>query len=397
MVAEKKPRRIRRLAPCPGYDVEKIESWLQDMSREGWRLEKDGDIFGWLAFCKTAPQSVRYRLEPKESGAGFGDVPDPEIQELCLEYGWEYVDSYGDFYIYRATSTDAREMNTDLSVQAAALKAGKRSSTASLVLEGVLWYSIYFRMMDFPCWSLVSLGLTFHLAHLAAFIWCSLDIFLRWYHLQKLHKQLKANIPLDHNKPWKQGAAFHLLSKFVYVLMIFLLFGVMFSSCTRSLDQELIPTADYPGDPPFVTAAGILEDSEFSPQAFLHSYNTYTGHSNYFASQIIEWKEFGELTAADGTVYNGSLIITWYDLRWEGLAEGLMEELYEMAEDKRHFHILDAPALAVDDVLCYSNIYPTILIRRGNILIEASVSLEHGGIYLLEDWAQRMAEMLVRE
>ena len=42
-----KQRKIRRLAPCPAYDVEKIESWLADMAKEGWILEKDGEIFGW--------------------------------------------------------------------------------------------------------------------------------------------------------------------------------------------------------------------------------------------------------------------------------------------------------------------------------------------------------------
>ena len=51
------------------------------------------------------------------------------------EYGWEYVDSYGNFFIYRSTRPDYREMNTDLSVQAAALKAGRRSSTLTIFLD----------------------------------------------------------------------------------------------------------------------------------------------------------------------------------------------------------------------------------------------------------------------
>lgn len=397
MVKQEKQRRIRRIAPCPGYDVEKIESWLQDMAREGWHLEKDGDIFGLLSFLKAAPQSVRYRLEPKAQNAGFGDVPDTEVQELCAEYGWEYVDSYGDFFIYRSTRSDAREMNTDLSVQAAALKAGKRSSTASMILELILWFIIYFGFWEAPCWYMVSFGLAYLLAHIAALIWCSLEVILRWRHLRKLHKQLKANIPLDHNKPWKQGAAFHLLSKVIYVLVIFLLFGVMFGSCTRSLDLDYISTADYPGDPPFATAADIIPNGEFEKQSFLQGYNAYTVDSNFFAPQIIEWKQYGELTTAKGERFDGPLIITYYALRSPDLAEGLMDDLYRQAEDNSHFSIRPAPELAVDEVLCYMNIYPTILIRQGNILIEASIGLEQDGQYLLEEWAQRMAEMLIRE
>lgn len=397
MEANRKQRRIRRIAPCPRYDVEKIESWLQDMAREGWLLEKDGDIFGLLSFLKAPPQAVRYRLEPKKQGDGFGDVPDSEVQELCAEYGWEYVDSYGDFFIYRSARADAREMNTDLQVQAAALKAGKRSSTASMVLEGILWFSIYFGIWEAPCWYLASFGLTYQLAHLAALIWCSLEVIFRWLHLRRLHSQLKANIPLDHNKPWRKSALFHLVSKVVYVLVIVILFGTLFASCTHSMDLDYVDTADYPGDPPFATSADILENSEYASRSFLHGYNAYTVDSNYFTRQIIEWKEFGDITAADGARYNGSLIITYYELRWDWLAEGLMDDLYEMAEDKSHFCVLPAPGLAVDEVLCYNNVYPTILIRQGNILIEASVGLEHGGEYLLEAWAHRMAEMLTRE
>lgn len=392
-----KLKRIRRLAPCPAYDVEKIESWLSDMAKEGWALEKEGCIFGVLSFLKSAPQSVHYRLEPKEYGTGFGDVPNSEVQELCAEYGWEYADSYGDFFIYRSTHADAREMNTDLQIQAAALKLGQRSSSASVVLEIILWCSIYYGIWQSPCWYLASFGLAYHLAHLAAIVWCSVDILLRWLHLRRLHQQLKANIPLDHTKPWRKGAAFYLISKVIYVLVIFLLFGIMFGSCTRSLDLDYTDTAHYPGDPPFATAADILESSTFTSRPFLQGYNAYTLDSHFFAPQTIEWKEFGEIIGSDGTVYDGSLIITYYELRSPWLAEGLMDDLYEMAEEKTHFRILPAPELDVDEVLCYNNIYPTVLIRQGHVVVEASVGLAHQDHYLLEEWAQRMAHMLTRE
>ena len=213
-------KRIRRLAPCPAYDVEKIESWLSDMAKEGWILEKDGDMFGWLAFMKEAPQSVQYRLEPKEEGTGFGDIPDLEVQELCKEYGWEYVDSYGLFFIYRSTRPDAREMNTDLQVQAAAMKAGKRNSTITLVLDFILLGNIFGNFLSMPVWSLVHLGLGFHLTQLMTLIWVSIDGFLHWRHFRRLHKQLKDNIPLNHSKPWRKGAAFHIFSKFAYILVL---------------------------------------------------------------------------------------------------------------------------------------------------------------------------------
>ena len=394
-----KQKRIRRLTPCPAYDVEKIESWLTDMAREGWILEKDSDMFGWLAFTQEAPRNLRYRLEPQEEGTGWGDTPDPEIRQICEEYGWEYVDSYGKFYIYRSIRPDAREMNTDLQVQAAAMKAGKRNSTMTLILDFILLGNLFSDFLQMPFRSLAVLGFWFHFIHILALIWVSVDSFLHWRHLQKLQKQLKANVPLNHRKPWRKGATFHLVSKFAYVLVIFLFFGALFGSCSQALELELDApdTADYPGDPPFVTAGDILPEGKFTSRPSLADYNTYLETGTFFAPKIVEWNEHGEILLPDGSVYDGILRITYYETRYTWLAEGLLNDLYREAEDQRHFSLLPTPDLDVDELICYNNIYPTILIRQGRIVVEACVGLEYQDQYLLEAWAQRMAEMLIRE
>lgn len=389
-----KKNRIRRLAPCPAYDVEKIESWLSDMAGDGWLLEKDGDLFGWLSFVKEAPRSVQYRLEPQGEGKGFGDVPDQDVQELCREYGWEYVDSYGSFFIYRSLRSDAREMNTDLQVQAAAMKAGRRNSAFTLFLDFLLLGSIFSKFPQMPVWSLVHLGLGYHLILLLALVWVSTDSFLHWHHLRKMQKQLRSNVPLDHRKPWRKDAAFHIFSKFAYVLVLLLFCGALFGSCTRSMDLDYTDTAGYPGDPPFVTASDILPEGSFTGQAFLQGYNAYTEDATFFAPEIIEWKEYGQLLLPDGTAYDGILNITYYETRWSWLAEGLLDDLYRYAQDQSHFTRLTAPSLAVEEVVCYNNIYPTILIRQRNIVVEASVGIRFQEHYLLEEWAQRMADKL---
>ena len=399
MAKDEKQRRIHRLAPCPAYDVEKIESWLTDMAREGWILEKDSNIFGWLGFIQEAPGNLRYRLEPQEEGTGWGDSPDPEIRQICEEYGWEYVDSYGKFFIYRAARPDAREMNTDLQVQAAAMKAGKRNSTITLVLDFILLGNIFSDFLQAPFRSLAVMGFWFHFIHLIALVWVSADSILHWRHLRKLQKQLKANIPLNHSKPWRKGAVFHIASKFAYVLVILLFFGALFGSCSRalSLEMEAPDTADYPGDPPFVTATDILPEGKFIAKPFLHDYNSYLEVCTFFAPKIVEWNEYGEILLPDGSMYEGILRLTYYETRWPWLAEGLMKDLYRDAEKQRHFVLLPIPDLNVDEVICYNNIYPTILIRQGNILVEASIGLRCQDHYLMEEWATQMAQMLVAE
>ena len=391
--------RIRRLAPCPCYDVEKIESWLSDMAREGWILEKDGEICGWLAFTKEAPRSVEYRLETKEPNKGFGDIPDQDFRELCGEYGWEYVDSYGNFFIYRSTRLCFREMNTDLNVQAAAIKAGRRNSAITVFLSIFLLNYSFRSLLNTPCFWLIQLGLGHLLMCLLVLVWVSADSLLQWRHLRKLQKQLKENIPLDHRKPWRKGAAFHICNKFAYILVIFLFFGSLFGACSRAMELEVDApkTVDYPGDPPFVTAADILPEGKFTSRSSFLDYNTYVQTGTFFAPTIVEWNEDGKIRLPDGTVYDGILRIRYYETRYPWLAEGLIKDLYREAKNERHFVELNPPDIACDDIICYNHIYPTILIRQGNIVVEATVGLEFKNQYLLEHWAQRMAEMLKTE
>lgn len=59
-------RRVCRLAPCPSYDVEGMESWLSELAQEGLLLEPDG-FFAGLAFFSRA-RALRSPL-PTGSGA----------------------------------------------------------------------------------------------------------------------------------------------------------------------------------------------------------------------------------------------------------------------------------------------------------------------------------------
>ena len=48
-------RRAYRLPPCPAWDVEGMERWLEDMAERGFFLAKDGFFAGFAAFDCGAP------------------------------------------------------------------------------------------------------------------------------------------------------------------------------------------------------------------------------------------------------------------------------------------------------------------------------------------------------
>ena len=299
--------------------------------------------------------------------------------------------------IYRSTRPDAREMNSDLQVQAASLKAGKRGSRLTLILDVVLLSNVYTSASVMPLFSLVHFGLAYYLAIFAALIWTGIDSFLQLRHLRRLQKMLKSNIPLDHNKPWRPGAVWALTRKILYTLVLVLMFGIMFGSCNRQMDLDHTNVTDYPGDPPFVTAADIVPEGEYRSKSFLQNFNAYTEDSTFFAPVIIEWKEYGEITLPDGTSYEGPLYIDYYETRSPRLAQWLMKELSHQSKDERHYRPLPAPETAADEVLWYQAIYPTVLIRHGNVLIKASVGLFGGTENLMEAWTYQAANMLACE
>ena len=115
-----------RVVPCPSYDVEGMESWLEDLAEAGLFLTTDGFFFGFGFFHKEEPRKVKYRLQASEvQGSIFwsdADEPETEQKELSEALGWEFVCRRGEFYIYRSAKEDVRELNTDPEVQAITMK-----------------------------------------------------------------------------------------------------------------------------------------------------------------------------------------------------------------------------------------------------------------------------------
>ena len=395
-MAEKVKKR-RLLEPCPAYDVERIESWLQDMAKEGWVLEGDSAYWlGFFTFVKAEPQEVRYRLEPKtQRHSNFTNAPDEEEENFYKEYGWEFVTQFHYFYIYRTADPNARELNTDCAVQATALKQIKRNTISSLLNQAIIfafwiprWIHEAFRM-------LVSFDWTIFPAFLTMLVTAVIVAVKDFLHVRKLRKQLKNNIPLDHNKPWRKHANLKRAGKIALVLLYTYVIIAVFVSCGSAMNRSYThtPAEEFPGDPPFVTCADM---GQFTKSEFLNGYNAYNRYSTTLAPAIIEWKEYGYLLTEDGITYHGGLMIDYYETASPWLAQGLVDNFMYEHENHEGFRLFTAPDIDVDYVVCYDYIYPVVLIQHDNIFIRAIISLEYQDENAVEEWALLMAEYLTQ-
>lgn len=94
-----------RFPPCPGYDVEATESWLQEMAAQGLVLSTEGFFAGFACFEKSEPRRLRYRLEAAPKKFLDEDGPNEEERSLSEAYGWQYIARRGDFSSTRERTT----------------------------------------------------------------------------------------------------------------------------------------------------------------------------------------------------------------------------------------------------------------------------------------------------
>ncbi len=99
-----------RILPYYVYQVDAIESWLDEQAKKGLFLT---DVRSRLTmdFKKGDPRPVRYRIDVKQNPGTYGQK---ERIADYREFGWEYVcELAGDLDIYRCDDPAAPELNTD--------------------------------------------------------------------------------------------------------------------------------------------------------------------------------------------------------------------------------------------------------------------------------------------
>lgn len=120
---------VWKLAPYPYFEVEAIEDWLDEMSRQGLQFSTK---FGPICTFKRSPSPARYRMDIRRSG---DERTDDERISAYRELGWDFCSDYTRHAeIYRAQRADAAELHTDNSLLRALVKRSFREELWGVVL-----------------------------------------------------------------------------------------------------------------------------------------------------------------------------------------------------------------------------------------------------------------------
>lgn len=402
-------KRVYRLVPCPWYDVEGIESWLESMAQEGLFLRKEAHFGDFTSFEQGEPKTVRYRLEAAQRSTSFlsesGGEPDAEAVEMSGELGWEYLTKCGQFYIYACDDPDAPELNTDPSVQAMALsyvrKDGRDSAIVNvlwvLLLLGLTWYG--------RCWLLLALQYSSWLVLLTAVMIIGEMVFgiKRVLMIRRLRKKLLEGNQPDRKKDWKKHAfgyrAGRLLSVLVAVVWVV---GACAYWMNSVENPNEIPITEYQGELPYLRLSEIGVEGSFDRDKAMDYTNKITVSSDWLAGTVIQSNESGEFTMEDGRRIDCAMYVTYTDMRADWLARELAAEYpisskREVKKDRfQFFDIPSAEELGVDSAVAYSA-YPmgcAVVLVKGSEVWQADLMQFREDSLSIDEWVRMFAASL---
>ena len=397
---------VSRFPPCPIYDVEGIESWLEDLAKQGLILTKGGLFCGFAEFERDEPKPMRYRLQPwpKKRKLTDDSGPTAEAVELAEEYGWTYLCDMGEYAVFACEDPNARELDTDPQVQAENFRhAYKRKRNAMisttvfllLLLGLICWLGPVSYELSKPVWYIAMTDLVWLVYPFVAFH--------EMKHLRKLKEKLSLGETLSRKKDWKKDRYLHWLSAALSILLYFaLLTGTFVENFVEWEDSYWQPVAEYEGDLPFPTMEDLAGGGTHN------AYNWSVDHNNEVAIRStltaktqMTFEQFGSITNNGETLLDGSLWIEYYDMRTEWLAKELFREIrfkdslnigrYIRYED------LEDPDLSVDQVDAYADHYPILLLRQGTQVLKVRMSQHNQDCYIpLDQWAATVAKIFAQ-
>ena len=405
MEERREPKTLHRLIPCPVYDVSGLECWLSDMAKQGLILQKDGIFLGVVTFEKSTPTNIRYRLLPADKKismwADNGGDPDDEVVELSKEFGWEYVAKRGEFHIYRTIEEDAREIHTDVEVQALAMNAMRKRQRDSI------FHSLFFGLI-YPVLILRGMLVLFMiyagtipiLLFIAASLWTTINSLVCAFRLMGLRKKILRGEDTGSGSNWKVGAwkyhAGNFLRRVTFLAAILMLLRILGD---QMIYENYIPLAEYTKEPPFATMEDLLDGGERELMNMrVGNLNTAHDWEDILSPVNYEWDEACTVTHPDGRVLSGGLEVCYHETKADWIAKRAAREYLIKGKQEKDYEPLELEIEGMDEVVAYETSlhFPCIILRNDNKVLYARFYTNGSDTvqYSLQEWADIMAESL---
>ena len=213
---------IRKFTPVSPYDIQGLESWLEDLSLWGLFLVKFGTTFS--IFAQGVPKRTRYRVEYCKPY--YTDEPPQDLLDLYRDFGWEFVCWAGniDLPIFRTQDPQAEEPHTDPSLQGTLLKKVAERLKRAFLHDAILLLAVFSLMLAAG----LALFVISYPVLLAVIAYEAVQTFTRcrsWLRVRAVVRSLQDGVPMNHkisypNRIRSNLAQFVLLLLFLALLLL---------------------------------------------------------------------------------------------------------------------------------------------------------------------------------
>lgn len=364
-------------APCPLLDIEAVQTWLEDMSMEGYLLKSCSRARHKFEFYKIEPLPTRYRLTPVSDKIEEWNLrPSEEFVSITDAYGWEHVCSNNRLHIFRAYDVEAREIHTDPLIQAQAIRQlGRRIiKTALIWLSMPLLYLLILFVFGGAnnFWQTLILdrtGIEITLAYFVLF--AMVKAMVELVHLCRLYKRVKQGYAPVNRKEWKRKAPVYRAAFRVYpiILCILALMVVMGRAAYR--DNAAYKDLPLPGtDLPFLSVADMAQISEIQSAERIEDVNYMRNWSHVLSPVNYDWAEIVEVVDSDGTEGLVSIHVFYHEAKCAWLAENLTKEYLAKAKQDGT-EMAEKPQTSADLAYFYNNEHeaPAAVLKYGNAVV----------------------------
>lgn len=327
---------VYKLTPVSDYDIQGLESWLQDMALRGLYLKKYRPLF--CTFTPGPARKTRYRIEPYRRFLD-DDLP-ADMLELYEEYGWECVgDVNREMLIFSTQDEKAPELHTDPAIQGERwkklYKKARRGTivTPLLTLLVVLCVGIQLFGHGTPITNLIT-SVSLPLVLLCVCLLVSLpSVFAKKRDLELILRQLEDGVPLEHRAPYpKRNLLSPVYFAAVTILWVALILGQYILPLTGGKLQALSALDDFP-----LLSLSQVEGENFTP--YTMASDGYVDYANFARQEhyLLCWNSWEAVQTGewdeDGT-WN-RMEVRWYDLPapLSFLAQPIAKEQLERSMD----------------------------------------------------------------
>ena len=375
---------IRRIPPCPEYDVEGRQAWYESMAAEGYRLSEFGRLY--VYFEPDTPKEVRYRLQPKLNRKDVG----PEAIALAEEYGWKHLGDHGYFSIFKTEDPNARELNTDPQVQATAMERLLKSVIRSHLIAFLFFLPAVLILFRYPlvlCTSNTVLLNWLLIPTLVVGIW---EIAAEVLHLLRLCQRLKLGESLSTGLPRRFQHPRYQTVRLITAILFVLMVAASFFNNSNRLPWEQLRWQPVEEPLPFAQLTDLSPGSTYDVGDWHVNHNNEAAdRSTLLCKEQMQYKQFGYLHHTDGTVSNCWYTVEYYDLRTTWLAKALFRQLRDEKANslffRSRYEVLPLEELPVEQAHFYRYNRPALLLQDGTIVLHVEFNQlevdEHYGSY----------------